>query len=220
MAKEITSDPQWKAKVSKDVSGLTTSWYQRIPVVGRLFGGAPQNEEATSAWARLALQDYYQRNPTASADQAKQWVQQQVQTNFVYDPVNKVDLQVPPNQANNQTQEAIQNYIQKARQQYGEEMNPGLIYGGDGKYTLSAFINGAPVHKLADVSFDQIIQQTASTKLLSSDELGAMSALKQKLNAGTATSQDLIDNAQLLAKARADYLGKRDRERTASRGCR
>ncbi|OXI98472.1 MULTISPECIES: glycoside hydrolase family protein [Burkholderia] len=201
MAKEITSDPQWKTKVAKEVSGLTTSWYQRIPVIGRIFGGSPENEEATSAWARLELEKYYMRNPTASSDQAKTWIQQQVQSNFVYDPINKVDLQVPPNQANDQTQEAIKNYLDKARSQYGEDVSPGLIYGKDGKYTLAAFINGAPVHKLADVTFGQIMQETAATKLLSTDERAAMSTLKQKLGNGTATSQDLIDNAELLAKA-------------------
>lgn len=200
-AKELTSNPEWKANVTKQVGGLTTDWYQRIPVVGRLFGGAPQNEAATSTWAQLQLRDFYTRNPTASDSQAKDWIQNQVKTNFVYDPVNKVDLQVPPNQANDQTAEAVKNYLEKAREQYGEDANPGLIYGKDGKYTLAAFINGAPVHKLADVSFDQIIQQTASTKLLSTDERAAMSGLQSKLNAGTATSQDLIDNAELLSKA-------------------
>ncbi|WP_208625988.1 glycoside hydrolase family protein [Paraburkholderia susongensis] len=200
-AKELTSNPEWKANVTKQVSGLTTDWYQRIPVVGRIFGGSPQNEQATSTWAQLQLRDFYTRNPTASDSQAKDWIQNQVKTNFVYDPVNKVDLQVPPNQANDQTAEAMKTYIEKARQTYGEDANPGLIYGKDGQYTLAAFINGAPVHKLADVSFDQIIQQNASTKLLSSDERTAMAGLQSKLNAGTATTQDLIDNAPLLAKA-------------------
>ncbi|QUO26848.1 hypothetical protein KEH57_08040 [Burkholderia cenocepacia] len=141
------------------------------------------------------------RNPTASSDQAKTWIQQQVQTNFVYDPVNKVDLQVPPNQANDQTQEAVTAFLEKARDKYGEDVSPGLIYGKDGKYALSAFINGAPVHKLEDVTFDQIIKQHSYSKLLSPDERGAMAALKQKLGNGTATSQDLIDNSELLAKA-------------------
>lgn len=200
-AKELTSNPEWKANVTKQVSGLTTDWYQRIPVVGRIFGGTPQNEQATSTWAQLQLRDYYTRNPTASESQAKDWIQNQVKTNFIYDPVNKVDLQVPPNQANDQTAEAMKAYVEKARQQYGEDANPGLIYGKDGQYTLAAFINGAPVHKLADVSFDQIIQQNASTKVLSQDERGAMAGLQSKLNSGTATTQDLIDNAQLLAKA-------------------
>lgn len=200
-AKELTSNPDWKKKVAGEVSGLTTDWYQRIPVVGRLFGGTPQNENATTTWAQLQLHDYYTRNPTASDSQAKDWIQNQVKTNFVYDPVNKVDLQVPPNQANDQTAEAMKSYIDKARQTYGEDANPGLIYGKDGKYTLAAFINGAPVHKLADVTFDQIIQQNASTKVLSTDERTAMSGLQSKLNAGTATTQDLIDNAALLAKA-------------------
>lgn len=45
------------------------------------------------------------------------------------------------------------------------------------------------------------MQEHAYTKLLSPDERGAMSSLKLKLNAGTATAQDLIDNAEVLAKA-------------------
>jgi GH24 family phage-related lysozyme (muramidase) len=200
-AKELTSNPEWKANVTKQVSGLTTDWYQKIPVVGRIFGGTPQNEQATSTWAQLQLREFYTRNPTASDSQAKDWIQNQVKTNFVYDPVNKVDLQVPPNQASDQTAEAMKSYLEKAREQYGEDANPGLIYGKDGKYTLAAFINGAPVHKLADVTFDQIIQQNASTKVLSSDERSAMAGLQSKLNSGSATTQDLIDNAQLLAKA-------------------
>ncbi|WP_322035426.1 glycoside hydrolase family protein [Burkholderia cenocepacia] len=200
-ANELTSDPQWKTQVAKDVSGLTTGLLQRVWIVGRLFGGSPQNEEATSTWARLQLHDYYLRNPSATQDQAKAWIQQQVQSNFVYDSVNKMDLQVPPNQANEKTQEAITNYLEKARDKYGEDNSPSLIYGKDGKYTLAAFINGAPVHKLADVTFSQIMQETADTKLLTKDERAAMSMLHQKLVTNTATSQDLIENSAVLAKA-------------------
>jgi hypothetical protein len=204
-ANELTSDPQWKTQVAKDVSGLTTGLLQRVWIVGRLFGGSPQNEEATSTWARLQLHDYYLRNPSATQDQAKAWIQQQVQSNFVYDSVNKMDLQVPPNQANERTQEAIANYLEKARDQErgksGEDVSPGLIYGRDGKYTLAAFVNGAPVHKLADVTFSQIMQETADTKLLTKDERAAMSMLHQKLVTNTATSQDLIENSAVLAKA-------------------
>ncbi|NHV31734.1 lysozyme [Burkholderia sp. D-99] len=201
LAKELTSNPEWKAKVSKEVAGLTTGLLQRMWIVGRFFGGTPQNEEATSAWARLQLRDYYLRNPTASSDQATEWIQQQVRSNFVYDEVNKIDVQVPPNQANELTQEAIRNYIEKARLKHGEDMNPGLIWGRDGKYSLSAFINGAPIHKLADVTFGQIIKETAETKILSQDERSALAALKGKLNEGSATSQDIINNDQVLAKA-------------------
>ncbi|RQT93850.1 hypothetical protein DF146_12315 [Burkholderia cenocepacia] len=112
-----------------------------------------------------------------------------------------MDLQVPPNQANERTQEAITNYLEKAREKYGEDLSPGLIYGKDGKYTLAAFINGAPVHKLADVTLGQIMQETADTKLLTKEERAAMSMLHQKLVTNTATSQDLIENSEVLAKA-------------------
>jgi len=201
LAKELTSNSEWKARVAKQVSGLTTSWYQRIPVIGRAFGGTPQNEENTTAWARLQLQDYYTRNPTASEDQAKAWIQGQVQANFVYDPVNKVDLRVPPNQANDQTQEAVKSYLEKAREKYGKEVSPGLIYGSDGKYQLAAFVNGAPIHKLEDVTFDQITAQNATQKVLNDTERASFNDLKTKLNAGTATSADLAGASALLAKA-------------------
>jgi hypothetical protein len=201
-AAELTSNPDWKKKVAGEVSGLTTDWYQRIPVIGRAFGGSPQNENATTTWAQMQLRDYYTRNPTASDSDAKAWVQNQVQTNFVYDPVNKVDVQVPPNQASEQTADAMKAYLEKARDKYGEDANPMLIYGKDGRYTLSAVVNGAPIHKLEDVTFDQILQQNASTKMLTPDDRSGMAALQDKLNKGTATSQDLIDNADLLAKAR------------------
>lgn len=201
LAKELTSNSEWKARIAKQVSGLTTSWYQRVPVIGRLFGGSPQNEENTTAWARLQLQDYYTRNPTASEDQAKAWIQGQVQANFVYDPVNKVDLRVPPNQANEQSQEAIKAYLEKAREKYGKEVSPGLIYGNDGKYQLAAFVNGAPIHKLEDVTFDQIIAQNATQKVLSDTERASFTSLKTKLNAGTATAADLAGNSSLIAKA-------------------
>lgn len=202
-AKEITSDPQWKAKVAKDVFGLTTDLLQRVWVVGRLFGGAPQSEGPLATWAQGQLTGYYTRNPNATPDQAKDWIQQQAQANFVYDPVNKVNLQVPPNQSGEATQDAVKSYLEKAREQYGEDMSPGLIWRGDGRYTLAAFINGAPVHSFNDVTFAQIMQQNAYAKVLSPEERSAMSALKTKLNAGTATAEDLIDNAEVLAKASA-----------------
>lgn len=201
-AAELTSNPDWKAKVAKETQGLTTDWYQRIPLVGRAFGGTPQNEQATTTWAQLQLRDYYTRNPMASTDQANTWVQNQVKTNFVYDPVNKIDVRVPPNQANDQTAEAIKDYVTKAGEKYGSDVSPGLVYNKDGQYSLMAYVNGAPIHKLEDVSFDQIIQQNASTKLLSPDERAGMAGLQDKLNSKTATVQDLIDNAPLLAKAR------------------
>ncbi|MFC6305977.1 hypothetical protein E2553_17025 [Paraburkholderia dipogonis] len=81
------------------------------------------------------------------------------------------------------------------------QQSVGLIYSKDGNYQLAMFLNGAPIHKLEDVTFDQIMKQAASEKLLSQDERAAMSGLQSKLSAGTATSQDLIDNAELLAKA-------------------
>ncbi|WP_321885885.1 glycoside hydrolase family protein [Paraburkholderia bannensis] len=202
-AKEITSDPQWKAQVAKDVSGLTTGLLQRTWVVGRFFGGAPESEGPLTTWAQGQLTGYYTRNPNATPDQAKAWVQQQVQSNFVYDPVNKVDLQVPSNRAGEATQDAIQAYLEKARDQYGEDSHPGLIWRGNGRYTLAAFINGAPIHSYNDVTFDQIIQQNAYAKLLSPDERAEMSALKTKLIHGTATAEDLIDNAEVLARASA-----------------
>ncbi|WP_415774448.1 glycoside hydrolase family protein [Paraburkholderia sp. J94] len=200
-AKEITSDPQWKAQVAKEVSGLTTGLLQRTWVVGRFFGGAPESEGPLATWAQGQLTGYYTRNPNATPDQAKAWIQQQAQANFVYDPVNKVNLQVPTNQAGEAAQDAIKSYLEKAQEQYGEDMSPGLIWRGDGRYTLAAFISGAPVHSFNDVTFAQIMQQNAYAKVLSSEERAAMSALKIKLNAGTATAEDLIDNAEVLAKA-------------------
>lgn len=201
-AKELASNPEWKAQVAKSVSGLTTDLIQRVWGVGRFFGGAPQSEEPLAKWASVQLTGYYARNPNASPDQAQEWIQQKVQSNFIYDPVNKVDLQVPAGQANENTREAIKAYLEKAREQYGEDASPGLIYNDrTGTYILSAFISGAPIHKLADVSFNQIIQENAYAKVLSPDERAAMAALKTKLNAGTATSQDLIDNAEVIARA-------------------
>ncbi|MGU7843668.1 hypothetical protein ACV22V_29870 [Burkholderia sp. AW33-5] len=91
--------------------------------------------------------------------------------------------------------------MEKARAKYGEEVSPGLVYSKNGQYQLTAFINGNPVHGLGYVTFDQIMQETADTKLLTKDERAAMSGLHQKLVSKTATTQDLIDNAEVLAKA-------------------
>jgi hypothetical protein len=204
-AKEITSDPQWKQHVASTVANLTTSGLQHWPIVGRIASlagyGAALNEQAVTTWAQLDLQRYYQRNPNATQDQADEYITNRVRSNFVYDQANRTNVQVPDGQANDAAKDAIDGYIQGARAKYGEDLNPGLVYGKDGQYTLVAFINGAPIHKLADVSFDQIIRESAGVKLLSADERSAMASLKSKLNAGTATTQDLIDNATALAKA-------------------
>ena len=225
-ANEITSDPQWKMKVASTVANLTTSRLQHWPVVGWVASaagyGAAVNEHAVDTWARLELQRYYQRNPNATQEQADQYITGRVRSNFVYDQANRINVQVPDGQAGDAAKDAIDTYIAKARQKYDIQDGPGivsravtgvlgipadpqqsvgLIYSKDGNYTLAMFMNGAPIHKLEDVTFSQIMAQAANEKLLSADERSAMAALKQKLGNGTATSQDLIDNSELLAKA-------------------
>jgi GH24 family phage-related lysozyme (muramidase) len=81
------------------------------------------------------------------------------------------------------------------------QQSVGLTYRSDGRYTLSMLVNGNPIHGLEDVTFSQIMAQAANDKLMSQDERAAMSALKQKLGNGTATTQDLVDHAEVLAKA-------------------
>ncbi|KVA68676.1 hypothetical protein WI61_14900 [Burkholderia cepacia] len=226
-AKDITSDPQWKTKVASTVSNLTTSRLQHWPIVGWIASaagyGAAVNEQATDTWAQLELQRYYQRNPNATQDQADQFITGRVRANFVYDQTNRINVQVPDGQASDAAKEAINSYLEKAREKYGvpdeqgfisrkvtgllgippdAHQSVGLIYSKDGNYQLAAFTNGAPIHKLEDVTFSQIMAQAASQKLLSNDERAAMATLYTKLvKDRTATTQDLVDNAEVLAKA-------------------
>ncbi|MFM0303992.1 hypothetical protein PQQ99_28130 [Paraburkholderia sediminicola] len=225
-ATEITSDPQWKQHVASTVANLTTGRLQHWPVTGWIASaagyGAAINEQAVDTWARLDLQRYYQRNPNATQDQADQYITGRVRSNFVYDQANRINVQVPEGQASDAAKDAVDSYIAQAREKYGVHDGPGavsravgnvlgipaepsqsvgLIYGKDGNYQLSMFMNGVPIHKLEDVTFDRIMQQAAAEKVLSQDERGAMAGLQSKLNSGTATTQDLIDNAPLLAKA-------------------
>lgn len=226
-AREITSDPQWKQRVASTVSNLTTSRLQHWPIVGWIASaagyGAAVNEQAVDTWAQLELQRYYQRNPNATQDQADQYITGRVQSNFVYDQTNRINVQVPDGQASDAAKEAINSYLEKAREKYGvpdeqgfisrkvtgllgippdAHQSVGLIYSKDGNYQLAAFTNGAPIHKLEDVTFSQIMAQAASQKLLSNDERAAMATLYTKLvKDHTATTQDLVDNAEVLAKA-------------------
>ncbi|WP_155646831.1 hypothetical protein [Burkholderia territorii] len=225
-AKEITSDQQWKQRVASTVSNLTTSRLQHWPIVGWIASaagyGAAVNEQAVDTWAQLELQRYYQRNPNATQDQADQYITGRVRSNFVYDQTNRINVQVPDGQASDAAKDAINSYLEAARKRYNvpdeqgvvsrtvtglmglppdDHTSVGLIYSKDSNYQLAWFVNGAPIHKLEDVTFGQIMAQAASQKLLSIDERAAMSALKQKLGNGTATTQDLVDHAEVLAKA-------------------
>ncbi len=225
-AKEITSDPQWQQHVASTVKNLTTSRLQYWPVIGWAASaagyGAAVNEQNVDTWARLELHRYYQRNPNATQDQADQYITGRVRANFVYDQANRINVQVPDGQASDAAKDAIDSYIAKAREKYGIEggqglasrtmaralgnpLDPqqsvGLTYRSDGQYTLSMLVNGNPIHGLEDVTFSQIMAQAANDKLMSQDERAAMSALKQKLGNGTATIQDLVDHAEVLAKA-------------------
>ncbi|HIH2750054.1 TPA: hypothetical protein ACYLN4_005854 [Burkholderia lata] len=226
-AKEITSDQQWKQRVASTVSNLTTSRLQHWPIVGWIASaagyGAAVNEQAVDTWAQLELQRYYQRNPNATQDQADQYITGRVRSNFVYDQTNRINVQVPDGQASDAAKDAINSYLEKAREKYGvpdeqgfvsrkvtgllgippdAHESVGLVYSKDSNYQLVRFVNGAPVHKLEDVTFGQIMAQAASQKLLSNDERAAMSTLYTKLvKDRTATTQDLVDNAEVLAKA-------------------
>jgi len=198
-------DPKWKENVAKDIKGLTTGFANGIPLVGRLFGGEPQNTEATSGWAQVQLSDYYKRNPNATSDQAKAWIQDQYKSNFVYDATNKVDLQVPPGRASEQSSEALTAYTEKLQAKYGsDDLKVGLTGYKDGSYQVALFRNGQFVGQaVPQVSFDQIIKDHSYTKAFNPEEQAGMAGLTDKLNKGTATSQDLIDNAQVLAKAKS-----------------
>ncbi|WP_027784542.1 hypothetical protein [Burkholderia sp. BCC1208] len=159
-AKEITSDQQWKQHVASTVSNLTTGRLQHWPVVGWIASaagyGAAVNEHAVDTWAQLDLQRYYQRNPSATQEQADQYITGRVRSNFVYDQANRINVQVPDGQASDAAKDAIDSYISKARQKYDIQDGPGivsravagvlgipadplqsvgLIYSKDGKYT-------------------------------------------------------------------------------------
>jgi hypothetical protein len=197
------SDPKWKVQVAGNIKGLTTGFLASVPLVGRAFGGEAQNTQIANGWATVQLGDYYKANPNATDDQAKAWIQTKYKDNFVFDSTNKVDVQVPPGRASEQTTEALQAYTEKAQAKYGtDDLQVGLTGYRDGAYQLGLFRNGQYVGTaLPQVSFDKIMQDHSFSKSFSPDEQASMAALTDKLNTGSATSQDLIDNAALLAKA-------------------
>lgn len=207
-AQERTSDPQWKAKVASDIKGLTTGFLSSVPLVGRAFGGQAQNTDAANGWAGVQLNNYYKANPNATADQSKAWLQTQYKNNFVFDPTNKIDVQVPPGRASDQTQEALATYTEKMQAKYGtDDLQVSLTSYNDGNYQLGLFRNGQYVGQAApQVSFDKIMQDSSYTKAFTPDEQAGMAALTTKLTSGTATSQDLIDNSTVLAKAKNNGL--------------
>jgi GH24 family phage-related lysozyme (muramidase) len=198
-------DPKWKAEVAKTVKDITVDFANKIPLVGRLFGGTPENTQAAEGWAVVQANDYYKRNPNATPDQAKAWLQEQYKSTHVFDPVNKIDVEVPPQRASDQTAEALSAYTEKMQAKYGsDDLKVALTGYKDGSYQLGLFRNGQYVGTAnPNVSFDQIIKDHSYTKAFSPDEQAGMAALTDKLNKGTATSQDLIDNSTVLAKARS-----------------
>jgi GH24 family phage-related lysozyme (muramidase) len=204
-AEQRMADPKWKEGVAKDIKGLTTGFANSIPLIGRAFGGTPQNTEATSGWAQVQLSDYYKRNPNATSDQAKAWIQDQYKSNYIYDATNHLDLQVPPGRASEQTAEAITAYTEKMQAKYGSDGIQVALSGyKDGTYQVALLRNGQFVGQaVPQVSFDQIIKDHSYTKAFSPEEQAGMAALTDKLNKGTATSQDLIDNSTVLAKAKS-----------------
>ncbi|MCY0856440.1 glycoside hydrolase family protein [Cupriavidus sp. D39] len=185
------------------------------------------NENAVTNWAQLDLQRYYLRNPNATPEQADRYIVNRVRSAFVYDQANRINVEVPEGRASADVAEAVTAYVKKAQVKYGMVPNDGLIHGAmdavggfitgqrdpiqsvglvhgkDGQYQLRAFVNGNPIHKLEDVTFDQIISQHAAQKVLSDTERSSLSALKQKLSAGTATAQDLAESSDVIAKARS-----------------
>lgn len=197
-------DPKWKADTAKSVQNITVDFANKIPLVGRLFGGTPQNTQASEGWALVQANAYYQRNPDATPDQAKAYLQEQYKATHVFDSTNKIDVEVPPGRASDQTAEALAAYVQKAQAKYGvDDMQVGLTNYKDGNYQLALFKNGQMVGMAnPQVPFEQIIKDHGSTKAFTPDEQAGMAALTDKLNKGTATAQDLTDNAEVLAKAR------------------
>ncbi|WP_427311040.1 hypothetical protein [Cupriavidus sp. H39] len=230
-AKELSSTPEWKAQTAATVANLTTDWWQRWPLVGWMaerFGyGAPLNENVVTNWSQADLQRYYQRNPSATPEQARRYIMGRVQGNFIYDQANRINVQVPDGQASPDVARAISSFVKASQEKYGmvpqdgilhgamesvsefvsgtrsPMQSVGLVYSKDGNYQLTAFVNGAPIHKLEDVTFSQIMTYGAAQKILSDTERASMSALKQKLNDGSVTAQDLAQNADLLAKAKS-----------------
>ncbi|WP_396328907.1 hypothetical protein [Burkholderia anthina] len=230
-AKEIISNPQWMQHVAGTVADLTTSRMQHWPVVGWVASaagyGAAVNEQTVNTWAQLELQRYYQRNPNATQDQADRYITGRVRANFVYDQTNRINVQVPDGQASEAAKDAIESYLMKARVKYGvpdhlgivsravggiassltgtppdPQKSVGLVFDRDGNYQLREFVDGNPVHTLETVTFRQIMEQAAGQKLLSDSEKAAMASLYTKLvKDRTATTQDLVDNAEVIAKA-------------------
>lgn len=219
----VEKDPVFKAQLHADarsaMRGLFApgngAWSPRFWPGAETLGLRP-NTGALESWASSMALDYKKINPTAGADDVRKYVVKQTEANWFFEHNSSTMVQIPPAYNNQSAQEAISNYIGIIQAQPGnKDMAPRLISKGNGVYDLFFYPGGSPEKAADDVRIESIMALRTAQKNFSPAEREQLGALRNKIEAGTATAEDMRGAEATVAKARTSGVWSQDLQRKA-----
>lgn len=213
-AEDRFRDPGMRTAVSDTVKGAMKglfapgngAWSPRFWPGSDMLGMRPD----TGAMEKSSYDEginYKKLNPWVSDDGLMQHIKSWTEANFYYEPKSNQYVQIPPALNTPSTQEAVANYLSIISDQPGnKDMNPRLLYKGNGTYDLFFTPNGVPTKVSDNVRLESLVALQSAQKGFNDDERGALSALRSKVLDGTATQEDLAKNSLVVSKARSAGL--------------
>lgn len=219
----VEKDPAFKSKIHDEVRGSmrglfapgSGAWSPRFWPGASTLGLRPQTGPMESAASAEAL-SYKMSNPSMGQDDVISHVKQWTEANFFYEKKSNQYIQIPPAYNNEAAQEAITSYLDIIQSQPGnKDTAPRLLSKGNGVYDLFFYSNGVPEKAADDVRIESIMALRTAQKNFSPEERTQLGALRNKIDAGTATAEDMRAVAPTVAKARASGIWSQDTQRKA-----
>lgn len=218
--KRMLGTPEGRAKVKETIDNLTAVVGWRAFLGFETLGTYPTNEDVVTDRVQAAARSYIERmGGNVSESEALSWGKQWFTERFVYEKASNNYVEVPPNQANERTAEALSEYMERTRAQYGKDAQPRLVHLGNGTYQVQAA--GVAGSVLAHgVTLGEMQDAYKAKRLLSPDEGKQMVTLQRALLDGSVTAEQIEANSTLLSKARTldvwdrEMWGKVDAART------
>lgn len=234
-AKEVRESPEFKERfkdLGNQVAGNRSSIF--LPrFVEKWAGLVPQNADVIGLEGRRYAESFLERNPTATVDQAVEYAQRRVSSEWVMDKTTSVAVKVPPQINPEKFAEAVSAYTAKIAEgaRLGDRNDgkwtvvPHATNAATGSYILMLHRDGMPIRPTGtQVTATDILRSHQEATLLNEQDRAAIAGLQNALKSDTPLSAEDIKAADAaVAKARAlglmpgDQLRKLEAQRAKLR---
>lgn len=200
-AAEMVKDPSAKAAFKSSARSGAVSWVRRMAPSWKWLALDPDTSSLEFAAVEEAQRVKTER-PWMDQSQIEEHLDRWSSNNSFRDSTTNAMIELPQAFNDAPTQQAFSDYLGMVKQAWGNEAVPRVKHRANGHYVLQVELNGG-VHTLSTDLDVRDLQKLHSAKhSLGNEERTSLATVRSKLLNGTATSQDVTDNADVIYKAK------------------